>query len=155
MARPIPYLFILEELAPLHPYTKPMFGFIGVYVDTRIVFILKQHEEKFPEDNGLWIATTGEHHASLKKELPSMRSLAQFGPGPTGWQTIPEGALSFEEEALRAVAMVKKGDPRIGKEPKRRKPSKKKLVVVKKKPAKKPKPKSLTTTAITVWKSTV
>jgi hypothetical protein len=98
-----------------------MFGCLAVYVGDQIVFALRQKEEG-TEDNGVWLATTPEHHASLKRELPSMRSITIFGPGPTGWQVLPESARDFEESALRACELVRAGDPRIGKIPTRKKP---------------------------------
>src|ERR1700758_3820359 len=102
----IPFSFVLEELADLEPYTKPMFGALGVYVGERIVLILRDKGEG-DEDNGLWLATTGEHHESLQRELPSMRSIILFGPGPTGWQVLPSTAPDFEECAFRVCEMVR------------------------------------------------
>lgn len=134
--KPIPYVFVLEELAELEPYTKPMFGCTAVYVGEKIVVILRRRED-FPDDNGIWLATAPEHHASLQAELPSMRSLRLFGPGPTGWQNIPEESSTFEEEAFRVCALVRKGDPRIGKVPARKRPKKKPKIVPKRKKARK------------------
>jgi hypothetical protein len=131
----IPFDFVLEAIESRAPYTKPMFGAVGVYVDEKIVFILRERE-KHTEDNGVWLATTGEHHASLSEELPSMRSIKVFGPGPTGWQVLPSEADDFEESVLRACEMVLNDDPRIGKIPKSRQRkgpprAKKKAVAVK------------------------
>lgn len=114
MARPIEFPFILEELEGLALETKPMFGARGVYVDGKIVFILRDRPTSI-EDNGVWLATTPEHHASLASEFPSMRSIALFGPGVTGWQVLPIDSEDFEESALRACRLVRSGDPRIGK----------------------------------------
>ena len=113
----IPFDFILEELDKLSPYIKPMFGAYGLYVGNKIVFILRDRP-KSTEDNGVWLATTVEHHKSLKKEFSNMRSLRVFGPGPTGWQVLPVEADDFEESVLRACAMVRNNDQRIGKVPK-------------------------------------
>lgn len=117
MAKPIPFDFVLEELERLSPYTKPMFGSYGVYVGDKIVFILYQRDNN-PADCGIWLATIGEHHASLQKDFPNMRSLEIFGPGPTGWQVLPVDGDDFEESALKACRLVLNGDPRIGKIPK-------------------------------------
>jgi hypothetical protein len=116
MARNIPFEFVLEEIASLEPHVKPMFGAWGVYVGNKIVFILRE-KPSMPTDNGVWIATAGEHHASLQRELPCMRSLEMFGPGPTAWQNLPSEADDFEEAALKACQLVLSGDPRIGKIP--------------------------------------
>ncbi len=120
--RTIPFEFVLDELADLEPWTRPMFGCTAVYVEERIVFVLR--DGKKDDDNGVWVATTKEHHGSLRRELPGMRSIAVFGVGvgETGWQVLPLDADDFEESVLRACALVRAGDPRIGKVPKPRKP---------------------------------
>ena len=133
MKSKIPFDFVLEELAEADPETKPMFGCRSVYIGPKIVFILRDKED-FVQDNGVWIATTAEHHASLRKDFPNMRSISLFASdGPTGWRTLPADSEDFEESVLRACAMVLKNDPRIGKIPKSRLSSKKAV----KKPAKK------------------
>ncbi len=113
----IPFEFVLESLAVKNPLTKPMFGAHGVYVDGKIVFILRDRETN-PKDNGVWVATVGEHHKSLKKALPSLRSIEMFGPGPTGWQILPMSSKYFESSVEKACAMVLQNDERIGKYPK-------------------------------------
>ena len=117
--KPIPFAFVLDELAGLAPWTRPMFGCTAVYVEERIVFILR--DKKDPDD-GVWVATTKEHHASLRRELPNLRSIRTFGVGETGWQVLPVDAEDFEQSVLLACALVRAGDPRIGKipRPKRR-----------------------------------
>lgn len=81
-------------------------------------------------DNGVWFATALEHHESLKKDFPSMRSISLFGDTPSGWQNLPVEADDFEELAIKACRLIMKGDPRIGKVPKtaRKKISKKESV---------------------------
>ena len=115
----IPFEFVMDELSELGPMTKPMFGAYGVYVQEQIKVILRDRE-KSPNDNGIWIATTGEHHQSLQKDLPSMRSIEMFGPGPTGWQVLPKDAEDFEELALKICEMIRQGDIRVGKVPKKK-----------------------------------
>lgn len=116
-----PYPFVLEELASANPYTKPMFGCLGIYVGEAIVLILRQRE-KDPENNGVWVATSVDRHEALRPELPSMKPIAIFGPGETDWQWLPEADIRFEEDVLRACALVRKGDARIGRIPKKKKP---------------------------------
>ena len=114
----IPFDFVLEELAKLRPYTKPMFGCTSVYVGDKIVFILRKKTD-FAVDNGVWLATTQEHHESLKKDFPIMRSIKVFSEGgPTGWQVLPDDHTDFEEAVNKACELVRLGDPRIGKIPK-------------------------------------
>jgi hypothetical protein len=112
----IPFDFVLELLEPVGPRTRPMFGCTAVYVEDKIVFILRDKPAP-AADNGVWIATTPDHHASLAADLPSMRSITVFGPGVTGWQNLPSDAIDFEESVERACRMVERGDLRIGKIP--------------------------------------
>jgi hypothetical protein len=117
-----PFAFVLDELDALEPYTKPMFGCTAVYVGERIVLILRERPSHL-EDNGVWLATSREHHASLRAELPSMRSIGVLAAGGvTGWQNLPADGDDFEDEVLRACALVRAEDPRIGKIPKRKAP---------------------------------
>jgi hypothetical protein len=119
-ARKVPFDFVLDELADLAPWTRPMFGCTAVYVDERIVFILRE-KAGADSDNGVWIATTREHHASLRRELPSLRSIEVLAGGrETGWQVLPSEADDFEQGVLRACALVLARDVRIGKVPERR-----------------------------------
>jgi hypothetical protein len=114
----IPFDFVLELLDRVQPYTRPMFGCTSVYVKDKIVLILRQREAH-PEDNGVWIATTSEHHESLKKDFPSLRSIGLFeSQGPTGWQVLPEEAGDFEESVNKVCDFILAGDLRIGKIPK-------------------------------------
>jgi len=114
-----PYEFVLEAIATLSPRTNPMFGCLAVYVEDKIVLILRDSRSK-TADNGVWLATTEEHHESLRREFPSMRSIRLFGKKVTGWQVLPEQAPDFEEAALRACELILAGDLRIGKAPKDR-----------------------------------
>lgn len=93
-----------------------MFGCVAVYVKERIVFILRDKPAKAAGDNGVWLATTKDHHESLRRDFPNMRSIAAIGP-VTGWQNLPSDSEDFEEAVLRACEMVLAGDPRIGKIP--------------------------------------
>jgi hypothetical protein len=112
----IPHEFVLESLAPVSPLTRPMFGCLAVYVKDKIVLILRDTRND-TADNGVWLATTEEHHASLRRDFPCMRSIQAFGKTVTGWQVLPADAPDFEEAALRASDFVRAGDPRIGKVP--------------------------------------
>ena len=99
--KPIPFEFVLDAISTLEPVTRHMFGCLG-----------------------MWLATTVEHHESLRREFPNMRSIGVLGKKVTGWQVLPAGAPDFEEAALRACELVIAGDPRIGKVPKSKKPRK-------------------------------
>jgi len=116
----IPFEFVLDALSALEPVTRPMFGCLAIYVGQKIVLILRDKGGQHP-DNGVWLATTLEHHESLRGEFPNMRSISVFGPDVTGWQVLPADAPDFEESALRACELVIARDPRIGKVPKSKK----------------------------------
>ena len=117
----VPHAFVLEALETQRPRTNPMFGCLAVYVGAKIVLILR--DKLGGKDNGVWLATTCEHHESLHREFPNMRSIGVLGKAITGWQLLPTDAVDFEESALRACELVAAKDPRIGKipKPKRRK----------------------------------
>ena len=103
-------------MAALSPETRPMFGCLAIYVGDKIVLILRDKPGD-AADNGVWLATTEEHHESLRREFPNMRSIQVFGKKVTGWQVIPADAPDFEEAARRACELVAARDSRIGKVP--------------------------------------
>jgi hypothetical protein len=116
----LPFDFVLQELEELGPFTRPMFGCHAVYVDERIVFILRDKGDPRADD-GVWVATSREHHVALKKDLPSLRSITVLaGGGATAWQVLPAESDDFEASVLRACELVRRRDARIGKVPGRR-----------------------------------
>jgi hypothetical protein len=117
--KPLPHEFVLDALSTVAPVTRPMFGCVAVYVEDKIVLILRDKPAS-PQDNGVWLATTREQHESLRREFPAMRSIRLLGEGVTSWQVLPADDPDFEDLALRACKLVLQGDPRIGKVPKRR-----------------------------------
>jgi hypothetical protein len=120
--RAVPHEFVLEAISSLSPWTRPMFGCLAVYVEEKIVLILRDKQDH-PADNGVWLATTPEHHESLRREFPAMRSIQVLGKRVTGWQVLPADAADFEEAAMRACELIVTGDPRIGKVPGKRRAS--------------------------------
>ncbi len=124
MKSKIPFEFVLEELDRIHPRVKPMFGCYAIYSDEKLVLILRQRKE-FTDDNGVWLVVPHEHHASLKKEFPCMRSVRLLGSTETVWQNIPADEDDFEELVLKACCLILNGDVRIGKVPKQKKVRKK------------------------------
>jgi len=91
-----------------------MFGCLAIYVKDKIVLILRDKPTN-TADNGVWLAITQEHHQSLRREFPNMRSIQVLGKPVTGWQVLPVDAPDFESAALRACELVLAGDARIGK----------------------------------------
>jgi hypothetical protein len=114
--KPVPHEFVLDAIAPLSPRTRSMFGCLAVYIQDKIVLILRDKREQ-TTDNGVWLATTEEHHQSLRQDFPNMRSIQVLGKKVTGWQVLPTDAEDFEEATLRACELILAGDPRIGKVP--------------------------------------
>lgn len=112
----VPHEFVLEAIAALSPEIRPMFGCMAVYVGDQIVLILRD-KPSYTADNGVWLATTEEHHESLRCEFPNMRSVQLLGKKVTGWQVLPMDGPDFEEAALHACELVVARDPRIGKIP--------------------------------------
>jgi len=121
--KPVPHEFVLDAIASLSPTTRPMFGCLAVYVKDKIVLILRDKPNQ-TADNGVWLATTEEHHRSLRQDFPNMRSIKVLRKKITGWQVLPSNAEDFEEAALHACELVLAGDPRIGKVPGARRTSK-------------------------------
>lgn len=100
-----------------------MFGCLAIYIPVqsenrreKIVLVLRDKPEE-TGDNGVWLATTVEHHESLRRDFPNMRSIRVLGKKVTGWQILPADAPDFEESALHACELIAAGDPRIGKVP--------------------------------------
>jgi hypothetical protein len=118
----VPHEFVLDALAAARPVTRPMFGCMAVYVEDKIVIALRD-KRKNADDNGVWLATTPEHHESLQREFPNMRSIRLLGKKVTGWQILPVDAPDFEEAALRACELIIARDQRIGKVPGAGRPS--------------------------------
>jgi len=118
----IPHEFVLDAIAARSPRTRSMFGCLAVYVEDKIVFLLRDKRDKTPDD-GVWLATTEEHHESLRQEFPNMRSIQVFGKPVTNWQVLPSDAKDFEEAALRACELIVAKDPRISKVPAKRRRS--------------------------------
>lgn len=123
----IPFPFILDQLIALHPHTKPMFGSHGIYIGEKIVLIVRLRDSH-PEANGVWIATSKEHHESLRPELPGMRSvyILSDGKNETDWQMISSDDDDFETKAFHLCDMILRGDPRIGRIPQEKKRKRKK-----------------------------
>ncbi len=118
----IPHAFVLEALASLAPFTRPLFSCLAVYVGEKIVLALRD-KPNHTADNGVWLATEEVHHASLRREFPNMRSIQVFDKPVTSWQILAADTPDFEEAALRACDLIAAGDPRIGKVPKPRRAS--------------------------------
>src|ERR1035438_5355463 len=97
----IPFPFVLEELHSLDYTIKPMFGCYAVYCAGKIQIILRNRPDN-QEVNGVWMATSSEHHDSLRKEFPTMQSVSILngGNGETNWQMLHIDDDDFESSVL-------------------------------------------------------
>jgi hypothetical protein len=109
----LPYSFVLEELATLDITSKPMFGFVYVYLGEKLILMLRERTNQ-PERNGLWLATMSEHLASLRKEFPLLPSSCVISSGENGWLFLPARLEVFESYAVRACELIAQDDARIG-----------------------------------------
>lgn len=115
----IPFEFVIEALFEKHPRVRAMFGATAIYIGEKIVFILYDGS-KSAADKGVWVCTSAEHHESLRKELPSLRSIQVFETPVTSWQNLPADSDTFEESVMHACDLVMKNDIRIGRIPKKK-----------------------------------
>ena len=128
----IPFAFVLDYLLPLEPAVKPMFGSFAIYVGEKIMLVLRDSKDH-KEANGVWMATSREHHSSLKKDFPSMCSvyILSEGKSETNWQMIPSSADDFEPSVIKCCEFILQHDPRIGRIPRPGKKQKRKIKVSK------------------------
>lgn len=99
-----------------------MFGCHAIYVEEKIMLILR-HRDDHQSSNGIWIATSSEHHHSLKKEFSNLCSIdvLSSGKGDTDWQMLPIDDENFEEKANKLTDLILNHDVRIGRIPKSKK----------------------------------
>ncbi len=121
MTRRIAFDFLLDYLHPLPVKVRPMFGCHAFYLAGKLMFVTRRKEDH-AEVNGLWIATTHAHHASLESQMPGLSSVTVLngGKGETAWRLLHEDLPDFERDAIRICEMIRNGDPRIGTIPKAR-----------------------------------
>ena len=101
-----------------------MFSGFAVYVGEEIVMMLRD-SLKIPEDNGVWLVFSESAHLAdqrIKREFPSIRSIALLRGKIAHWRLIPADSPAFESDALHACDLLLKKDPRFGRVPQSRKP---------------------------------
>jgi hypothetical protein len=111
--RPVPFPFVLEELASLRPTIKSLFGSTHVYLDDKLLFSLR-NSVKHSGTNGVWVYTTSEHLDSLAREFPNLPRRQLWRSGNNGWVVLASRLEAFEEYAFKACELVLRGDQRIG-----------------------------------------
>jgi hypothetical protein len=108
-----PFPFVLEELRPLRPTIKRMFGFTYVYLEERLLCSLRD-SAKQKGSNGMWLFTTLEHLESLGREFPHLSKRQLWHSGKNAWIVLASRLEDFEEYAFKACELILNGDRRIG-----------------------------------------
>src|SRR5688572_25585795 len=104
--RPMPFDFVIEELAELRPVVKSAFGFTYVYyLDDLLLFTLRD-SVKQPATNGMWLFTSSEHVDSLAKEFPDLSRRQVWRSGKNCWIVLASRFECFEEYALKACELI-------------------------------------------------
>jgi hypothetical protein len=108
-----PFPFVLEELEPLRPVIKRMFGVTHIYFADRLLCSLRD-SPKQTGTNGLWLYTTTEHVESLAREFPDLSKRQLWRSEKNAWIVLASRLENFEEYAFQACELILKGDQRIG-----------------------------------------
>jgi len=112
-AHPLAWLF--EPLEDHSNYMRrKMFGCEAAYMEGRLTLLLAAGEEPW---NGLMVATGREFHPALQSQWMQLKPHPVLGK----WLYLSQSDPAFEEVATAIVEQVRKGDPRIGVEPRPRK----------------------------------
>ena len=117
-----PHGFVVEALMPLNPEVRRMFSGFAVYLDNRIVCMLRDSANQ-PRDNGMWLVLsdgTDPADRGLRREFPSLRPIELLGGKIGHWLLIPSDGPEFEAEAMHACELLLRRDSRIGRIPKSR-----------------------------------
>jgi hypothetical protein len=99
-----------------------MFSGFAVYSGDRLLMMLRDHA-KSPEDNGIWLVLsegTDPAEPTLRRDLPSVRSIQMLRSKISHWLLIPSDRADFERVALHACELLLRHDPRLGRIPKSR-----------------------------------
>jgi hypothetical protein len=109
----LPFPFVLEELTAVGAISRPMFGFIYLYLQGKLVLCLRERENQ-PESNGLWLPTNRSMLIGLSQEFPLLPKASILRTSKLGWVFLPAHLEIFEEYAVKACEMIICGDNRIG-----------------------------------------
>lgn len=108
-----PFQFVLDELFPLRPVTKRIFGFTYVYLDEKLLLALRRNAKQ-PRFNGVWVYTQAEYIDGLRGEFPALPRHRFWKSGASGWIIFNVKGEDFEEYVFKVCAMILSGDQRIG-----------------------------------------
>ena len=118
MAKAAPYNFVFDYL-PDNIVVRPMFGMHYIYLNKKIVLILRKVSKNL-DLNGIWVVSSKEHHQSLGDEVPGLSDfvLDSGERHDSNWRFIKEDSDDFETAAIRICELISHGDKRIGKKTK-------------------------------------
>ena len=109
-AHPLGWLF--EPLEKHSSYMRrKMFGCEAAYLNGRLMLVLAAGEEPW---NGILIATEREFHQALQVQWEQLKPHPVLGK----WLYLAQTDPAFDQVAAAIVEHVRKGDTRIGVEPK-------------------------------------
>src|SRR5437773_3893672 len=94
------FSFVIEELSPIRPTIKQMFGFTYVYLEDKLLLALRQ-SDKQPKSNGIWLFTQAEHLESLRREFTQLPRHYFWKSGKNGWVILNSRLGDFEEYAFK------------------------------------------------------
>ena len=119
MAKLIPFDFVYDYL-PRNVITKSMFGMYYIYLNKKIVLILRKASKNL-DMNGIWVATSKKYHQSLELEIPALADfvLDNGEMHDSEWRLIKVNDDDFEEAGIKVCELISHGDKRIGKETKK------------------------------------
>ncbi|MGZ3756675.1 MAG: hypothetical protein ACXVAY_04455 [Mucilaginibacter sp.] len=114
MSKPIPYNFVFDYL-PGHIVVKPIFGMHYIYLNKKIMLVLRKVGKNL-DLNGVWVATSKEHHQSLQNDAPGLTDfvLDNGDKHDSDWRLIREDDDDFEAAVIRICELISHGDKRIG-----------------------------------------
>ena len=105
------YAFLWEELEAESSFVlRAMFGGKAAYLHGKLQLVFFAKTEPW---RGVLVCTDRPSHASLMRDFPTL------SPHPVlaKWLYLPEASDDFERDAGRLVALVRRGEPRIGVDP--------------------------------------
>lgn len=113
-------LWLFEPIFEEESYLqRRMFSCEVAYLHGRMMLAVVDHEEPW---NGLLVCTSREQHQSLQSDYPELQPHEVLGK----WLYLSQAHPEFERVATTLVNRARKGDQRIGVEPRPRKPRKSK-----------------------------
>lgn len=118
------FQFVLDELGPVRPVVRRVFGLTHVYLGEVLLLSLRESARQ-PQYNGVWLYTRAECVESLRGEFPQLprRYFWKSRKSGSGWVILASGVEDFEEYAYRACELILRGDRRVGRVTRRAKSS--------------------------------